>query len=351
MNASFQELVQTLSLSQNYNDELELNRLKTWCQEHVSRDRVYGGGLDEQYAQYMELAQHYLDLFLPSIPENLSIPVRLFKEMASLQYATYSGYDRFIEQLRTPYSEDFDAANASGMTCLHFAAVQGYVHTMEALLKLGAMPNKPNRNNQYPLHSAVVLPLYSDDESKLTESKICCFKRLKALCPQALYTKDIYGETIAHSLTENGFESLLAELIEKDNDLIYQSNNYTRFPIHTAILNNRIKAIELLLTLPDVSLLKDTEGKVALHYAAEYSDLDSVKKCCKSITNLNIKDNALRTPLMLAAEASNKDVVLFLFHEGVDINSKDYAGLTALDYAQKQGHSNIVSILEGSRNE
>ncbi|WP_298624381.1 ankyrin repeat domain-containing protein [uncultured Legionella sp.] len=346
MNISFQELVRTHSLSANYNDESMLIRLKNWCQTHVSADCVYKGEPEGQYLQYMKLAQHYLDVFLPSALDNLSIPVSLFNEMGTLQYAAYSGYDRFIEQLQVSYSDEFDAANEYGMTCLHFAAVHGYVHTMDALLKLGAIPNKPNKNNQYPLHSTLEIPLYFDDESILIQSKISCFKRLKTRYLPAFYAQDANGETIAHRLTENGFEPLLAELMEKDTDLIYQCNNYTRYPIHTALLNNRIKAIELLLTLPAVSLLKDAEGKVALHYAAEYCDLDVVTLCCQSITDLNINDNLLRTPLMLAAEVGDEPVVLFLLESGADSKSKDYGGLMARDYAQKQGYDDIVSILK-----
>ncbi len=49
---------------------------------------------------------------------------------------------------------------------------------------------------------------------------------------------------------------------------------------------------------------------------------------------------------MLAAEVGDESVVLFLLENGVDTKSKDYDGLSARDYAQKQGYDNIVSILE-----
>nr|MBA2652149.1 ankyrin repeat domain-containing protein [Tatlockia sp.] len=334
MSISFQELCKALSLSPDYSDELSLNHLKTWCFEQVSRDRVYSGQLDEQYANYMKLAQHYLEIFLTSITEDLAKPLPALDNMNCVQYAAFAGYERFLSQLKTPYSDALDSPNAYDMTSLHFAALHGYVYTVEALLNIGALPNKANKSNQYPLFSTLVMPMYSEDEPTVIQNKIRCFKRLKALYPKALQVKDSGGETIAQNLTENGFESLLAELIIENKDMIFEANNHTHFPIHTALLNNRLKAVELLLAIPEVSLLKDAKGKVALHYAAEYSDVAVVEQCYAAMTNLAIRDKMNRTPLMLAAEAGNEEVLLFLLKKGADIDSKDYEGLTALDYAK-----------------
>lgn len=71
--------------------------------------------------------------------------------------------------------------------------------------------------------------------------------------------------------------------------------------------------------------------------AAQYGQLQSVKKFLSLGANVNTKKSDGTTPLIAAAEGCYPDVVKFLLAKGADVNAKDAYGRTALFYASKGG--------------
>ena len=65
------------------------------------------------------------------------------------------------------------------------------------------------------------------------------------------------------------------------------------------------------------------------------------------LADVNTVDEYGDTPLMLAAEHREDDVVKALIEAGADVNAKDKNGKTALDYARENGYDEIVGLLEG----
>ena len=91
------------------------------------------------------------------------------------------------------------------------------------------------------------------------------------------------------------------------------------------------------------------EGMEAIHFAAQYAPLKTLKKFIdihQKDLNIDAKDNYGLTPLMYAAEGINPDVVSALVNAGADINAQSNHGLTPLMYAALSGNPDVVNILK-----
>ncbi|KAH3796459.1 hypothetical protein DPMN_150027 [Dreissena polymorpha] len=90
---------------------------------------------------------------------------------------------------------------------------------------------------------------------------------------------------------------------------------------------------------------EDIEGQSALHAAAAVGSLAIVHALVQSGASPHLKDKSLRTPLMFAAENNHADVVTYLVKANTTIDAKADDGMTALHYAAKAGHLNMISLL------
>jgi hypothetical protein len=135
------------------------------------------------------------------------------------------------------------------------------------------------------------------------------------------------------------------------------------FPITDDMLkdiNDMLKDVKegyyhfLLQVLQDLKAKKqvdinamDSEGKTALHYAAEFHkvNVNIFKALVERKADINVKDKYQCTPLMLAVEAGRTDVVKILMEQpGIDINAVE-DGQTALYKAAERGYKEIVLLL------
>ncbi len=88
-----------------------------------------------------------------------------------------------------------------------------------------------------------------------------------------------------------------------------------------------------------------------LHQAVRVGDLKTVKKFIEegvpvdkpdARLNSTIKDE---TPLMIACEKGNVEIVRYLISKGANVNAKDSLGGTPIILATVKGHVEIVKIL------
>ena len=338
----FIELCKELGLSTDYKDEKMLPVIAQWCNENVSQDLRFHGDMKEVYRNYMELATIYLDEFLPLLPREIDQCIPEFDGRNTVQEAAYSGLDRILSSL-APAGDILNQPNAATMTPLHIAAISGNFYTLSVLLSLGADANKTNKHRQLPIFSSLVLPIVYEDNLK--ENKIKIFRLLKESNPASVMQQDSSGDTVLHLMAVHGLLTLMTELLQTNPGLVYISNNHTHYPVHTAILNNQAECIRLLLQERDVATLADSNGWVPLHYAARYSGQDIVFLCCDVSTNLNLPDDAGRTPFMLAAEGANTAAMEALIARGALVTVTDTEGCTALHNAVKSGNVGAVSWL------
>ncbi len=327
MTITFKILCETLRLE----NEQQYDLLKTWCECHVSTDISYDGSAADQYISYLALAKQYLDYFLPNIPVNPNEVSAQFNGMTCVQYAALNGYDHYILNLTGVASHAFNQAASGGMTPLHLAAAGGFPHVIRALLKFGADATQTNQSNQLPIFSALFVPMFHDET--LIGKKAWIFTTLNTKAPGLLEHQDSSGDTVFHLMAVHGFKRLLTEYMVIVPKALFISNNRMRYPIHTAILNNQPDIVELLLSVPDMAMLADAKGQGALHYAARYGSPAIVKQCCDATREINCIDNANRTPLMLAISSQNIEAAKILVTQGADVTMTDEQGFSILHLA------------------
>lgn len=201
-----------------------------------------------------------------------------------------------------------------GMSSLHAAAANGEFAEVKRLLAQGESPQCFNRHQQSPLHSALLMPISHD--SDLQENKTAIFKLLYAKAPSLLMHRDASGDTVVQLMAAFGFSELLAELLQSHTEIAFVSNNHSHYPIHTAILNNQIEIVDMLLKIPGVDSLADMHGQVALHYAVRYGTKEMVLRCCKDCTDINAEDDDHQTAWGLACSANNASAMEILDAHG-----------------------------------
>ncbi|MDI9819321.1 MULTISPECIES: ankyrin repeat domain-containing protein [unclassified Legionella] len=314
-----------------------------WCGENVSRDLRFSGSVDEQYNQYMNLAKAYLDEFLPNASGSLNKPVAFFDDNNPLEVASLHGLDRAIVSL-APGPEVLNAVNPkNGMTALHYAALSGHVNTVTVLLSMDADVRKANNHLQLPIFSALVLPVLQTEDLK--KNKMAVFRLLKEKAPETLGKQDRDGNTVIHQMAVHGFSDLLPEVLETQKSLIYINNYHGHYPIHTAILNNKLECVRILLNQDNVTALEDGHGETPLHYAVRHGGKEILELFYSDTNVLDPRDFLGKTPLMLAAEKGNLEAVKGLIGKGARVDLADTQGATVLHYALYNNNADIARWL------
>ncbi|KTD62347.1 ankyrin repeat domain-containing protein [Legionella shakespearei] len=338
MITTFDGLRRQLNLSQQFTSKEQLNDLASWCKEHISQDVVFTGTDKERYTAYMKLAEHYLTVFLPVASRDFSAVDPALNHMNCIQYAAYKGYDRFLAQKAELFSPELlNKGNVAGMTPLHLAALAGHIYTVNQLLSLGVLPDKINNNKQFPLYTALVLPIIY--EAKLKQTKIGIFRLLLAKMPALVNAVDTNGDTVAHLMASNGFDTLIQEL---PRHLLFVTNNFLKYPIHVAILNRQLSVVEKLMSIPEMSGVRDAEKRTPLHYAAQYGTEEFAALCFKDKKSLEARDTFGMTPLLSAAKSGNLPVVQWLVGQMANVNATDCQGQTLWDLAAQSKNNNLM---------
>jgi ankyrin repeat protein len=302
----------------HFEDELTFEQLKTWCQTNVSTDIIYTGNTFEQKIEYLELAKHYLDQFLMNVPELSTQPSLAFNGMTAIQYAAQQGYDRYIDNLSDVRPEIINQSTATGMKPLHLAVSGDHINTIIALLKQGADATCTDQLHQLPIFGALLLPMLHDET--LIHKKELIFHILQAATPGHMAHQDSNGDTVFHLMAEYGFKKILAEGIKQSAHVLFISNNQTKYPIHSAILNAQFEIVDLLLRDPEEALLTDINGCNALHYAAQYGAKNLVQRCCEAATDINIRNKKNQSALAIAMQAKNQGAIEVLIKFGASQN-------------------------------
>lgn len=150
--------------------------------------------------------------------------------------------------------------------------------------------------------------------------------------------------------------------------------------IHEAALNGQSGQVTALLQAGTDANLKDQEGRTPLMYASFNGHAEVIKRLVEKGADINFQDiygrSALMmassgpypaavkllldhgadpnladkeehfTALMYAAAEGQLDVVKLLLAHGADIDIKDTDGDDAVTFAGKNGHSEVVSLLQ-----
>jgi ankyrin repeat protein len=101
-------------------------------------------------------------------------------------------------------------------------------------------------------------------------------------------------------------------------------------------------AVEALLTK---GVEVNQPGWTALHYAAASGNNDIVTMLLEKSAYIDAESPNKTTPIMMAARSGHILTVKLLLDEGADVSLKNEQGMTALDFAKKFNHTDIVEGL------
>ena len=122
----------------------------------------------------------------------------------------------------------------------------------------------------------------------------------------------------------NGNVKILSSLLETGADINAVSEGlYT--PLMMAVRYRRIDAVKFLMDQGADANLQDKKGYTALHYVAMYyCSFDAIHLCCfNNRSDFNIQDADNLTPLMIAVNRLNLNVVNYFLQNGAYLDLED----------------------------
>lgn len=318
-------LLKALHLPLSAPSATELEQLKTWCANNVSRDLLFAGSTEQQYAKYAELAT-IQRTFTELAQGDVTAPNPKLGELSAIQYAAMCGFDVYLEKIECTPTQVNQVTSKGGNTPLHLAASGGHLLAVEQLIRKGARLDVLDNQDNTPAMRCLMLSGASSREKRQQ-----LFERLKD-------TRDLFvhhnrsGNTIFHLAAQFGFQQLLRELIAVRPEGLLEQNSDHLYPIQLAIrqVGNSKETVELFLSYPEAmrALSTDTQ-EVALHDAARYINEDAtlaegfVAACILADIPLNLKNSRGQTPLALAAKAMNKNMIMALLTHGIHLVRED----------------------------
>ena len=145
------------------------------------------------------------------------------------------------------------------------------------------------------------------------------------------------------------FGQLVPTFIQAGTELNELSEYWT--PLMAACHVGNIDAAQQLLKHKVDLHIRDSEGCVAMMYAACEDRLECLKLLIENGADIHRRDKDGWTALMHSAKMDGIDCLKVLLNEGSDINERDNSGWTALMHAAAEGCADSVRVLIDSESE
>jgi len=257
----------------------------------------------------------------------------------------------------------------------------------DPIFRINFLSNK-DKNGRNALASAMAGSAYNEDaRTKVVTALLEHGSQDPDLLRMLLSDKDKGGLNALGLAVFNGNTEIVKTLLEHNysdptllGKLLNHQDSEGRNVIKHAVMGNKVDIVELLLQkgsiIDTINPTKPIERNDASEMCKNSKNtakeiIDKIKKhpiniqeisellgslgeqelkrsinVSLYVTNNLFSENQHRTPLQVAAELGNVEVMKLLIEKGAEVNVVNNKGKTALDYATKYGKKDAVSFLE-----
>lgn len=147
------------------------------------------------------------------------------------------------------------------------------------------------------------------------------------------------------SLIDNRCSKLVSELLKKGLNPSAADNENTAL---TYAIEQKHRTIvkKLIKHGVDVNQKRELDGVTPLILATQMGNYQMVNTLINAGARIEEYDRNKSTALIVAAKENNKNIVKRLLSIGANVNAKDGGGLTALKHAEDRGHGDVVKVIQ-----
>ena len=263
---------------------------------------------------------------------------------------------------------DVNCRDDNGATPVMNATVTADAGLMKALLSSGADPNATNKAGASALMWAVgdsekvrLLVDHGADvnaraESGFTPLLMAANSEIVKETVELLLTK---GAQV-NAATGNGFTALMAaagtgnpavvDLLLRHGADPRAKNASGWSALHAAANIGSASVIKMLLDRGANANPQDSfQGRTPLIWAAATGNAEATRSLIEKGASLNNRETLAGTTALLCAAADQlgaPEIVRSLLDKSSDVAARDFAGLSALDWAERQGRSEVIELLK-----
>lgn len=257
--------------------------------------------------------------------ESVVLKVDSHKDTA-LHYACRHGHLGVVRLLLQKNASNIEAVNSRNLTALDEAAESGHADIVAFMLRRDDIdPLRISRRNFIPLLRAA----WTGDQDLI--------EMLMAIEGTDLTHTTTGGRTLFTIAASVGLEGLCRDLIQREIANVTLPDFSGGFsPLHCATESNKAGVIELLLAQPGVD--KDVctqQGYTPLWHAVRHEKAKSVMTLLEHQVDIHRSDDRGRTPLLVAVQKSNREIVRMLLNAGARAQL-DEALEIALSYREEE---------------
>nr|XP_043634719.1 ankyrin repeat-containing protein At5g02620-like [Erigeron canadensis] len=266
------------------------------------------------------------------------------KDDTSLHIAVRAGDIDAAFRILSSYDEQkldefLSKKNQSGETALYVAAEYGCVDLVREMIK------------HYDSEAASIKANNAFDAFHIAakEGNIDVLKILMEMNSDLSMTFDQNNTTALHTASEQGHFEVVDYLLENNSSLASIARNNLKTALHSCARQGHLEVVKVLSQkVPAIVGRADRKGQTALHMAAKGHNVEVVNALIAADNALiNVVDKKDNTALHISARKGRTQIVLALLNNKGTINKEviNKYGETALDTAEKFGHSEIALIL------
>lgn len=229
---------------------------------------------------------------------------------------------------------DVNAKDGSGKTPLHRAAGNDCIKVVGLLLKHGAQINASDQSGATPLFEAISAPMGDLATVKLLVEN------------GADVTSKAYGGSTPLSLAAQLGKTEILEILQKSkaNSGVKELRDDSVF--YNAVHSGNTTLVERLLSTGyRLQTIQFQGGLTPIHVAVQDDNEEMVDLLLKKGADVNARTSWGATPLHLAARQGSRAVMDLLITKGADVNADTKNGDTPLHLAAANGRANHASDL------